>query len=87
MCMCVCACMHMCGDVSYHLVAVMKCTIKATLGRDSLFWLTVFQKDLVHCRGDDIVTDRQGIGMSRRLDDHVTSVLRTQRESKKWDWL
>lgn len=81
--MCTCACMRMYGGVSYHLVAVIKCTIKATLGRDSLFWLTMFQKDLVHRRGDDIVVDRQGIGMSRSMNGHVTSVLRTQRENKK----
>lgn len=74
--MCACACVRMFGGVSYHHVAVIKCTNKATLGRASLFWLTVFQKDLVHRRRDDIVTDRQGIGMSRRLDDHLCSGLR-----------
>lgn len=74
--MCACACVRMFGGVSYHHFAVIKCTNKATLGRASLFWFTVFQKDLVHRRRDDIVTDRQGIGMSRRLDDHLCSGLR-----------
>lgn len=45
---------------------------------------SVFQRDLVHHRGEDRVADGQGTGMSRMAASHLDSGISA---NEKWSWL